>query len=76
MDAATRTMLAQLADEAYGAALTTSDPEERGYAAGVEALARHLLGRGTATELAALLRDVQFTARVRADMPSRQKEIA
>lgn len=58
------TQLQALADEAYGAALASNNVAERSYAAGVEDLARYLIGAGPVPpRIAQMLQDVAFTAR-------------
>lgn len=59
------TQLRRIADEAYGAACSASDDYSRGYAAGVEALARKLAGGEVSGDLLTeTLRAVQFKATV------------
>jgi hypothetical protein len=48
-------LLALLADPAYRPALSTDEPAERAYAAGVQDLARHLVGEVTSQPLQQLL---------------------
>ena len=58
------TQLARIADEAYGAACAAPDDYSRGYAAGVEDLARKLAGGNPADagRLAELLGAASFKA--------------
>lgn len=58
------TQLRQIADEAYGAACSAPDDYSRGYAAGVEALARKLAGGDLSSDLLDIVRAVQFKATV------------
>lgn len=55
------TQLRRIADEAYGAACAAPDDYSRGYAAGVEDLARTLAGDDALSDqLAAILSAVRF----------------